>query len=281
MSDYGVRSMVAPLTRVAVRAPSLRGDYAVAHWEQPIDGELLLQQHRDFVALLRKLGCEVAELAPVDDMPDAIFAYDPAFVIPSGVIELRGAKAVRAGEPPLMTADLHALGVPVVGKLTGAATADGGDMYWLDENTLAMGRSYRTNAAGIDQLRPMLAADGVGVEVFDLPHDLGPEFCLHLMSVISAIRQDLVLVYERLAPVALIQALQQRGIEILSLPEADYATLGCNVLAIAPGVVVMTTGNDATVELLRRRGVEVHLYEASEINKGEGGPTCLTRPIKR
>lgn len=281
MSDYGVRSMVAPLTRVAVRAPSLRGDYAVAHWEQPIDGELLLQQHRDFVELLRKLGCEVAELAPVDDMPDAIFAYDPAFVIPSGVIELRGAKVVRAGEPPLMAADLHALGLPVVGKLTGAATADGGDMYWLDENTLAVGRSYRTNAEAIEQLRPILAADGIEVVVFDLPHDLGPEFCLHLMSVISAIREDLVLVYERLAPVALMQALQRRGIGILRLPEEDYLSLGCNVLAVSPGVVVMTTGNDATATLLRQHGVEVHLYEASEINKGEGGPTCLTRPIRR
>lgn len=273
--------MVAPLTRVAVRAPSLRGDYAVAHWEQPIDGELLLQQHRDFVELLRKLGCQVEELAPVDDMPDAIFAYDPAFVIPSGVIELRGAKVVRAGEPPLMAADLHALGLPVVGKLTGAATADGGDMYWLDENTLAVGRSYRTNAEAIEQLRPILAADGIEVVVFDLPHDLGPEFCLHLMSVISAIRENLVLVYERLAPVALMQALQRRGIGILSLPEDDYLSLGCNVLAVSPGVVVMTTGNDATATLLRQHGVEVHLYEASEINKGEGGPTCLTRPIRR
>lgn len=273
--------MVAPLTRVAVRAPSLRGDYAAAHWEQPIDGELLLQQHRDFVQLLRKLGCEVAELAPVDGMPDAIFTYDPAFITPSGVIELRGAKAVRAGEPPLMAADLHALGVPVVGKLTGAATADGGDMYWLDENTLAMGRSYRTNAEAIEQMRPLLAADGIEVKVFDLPHDLGPEFCLHLMSIISGIREDLVLVYERLAPVALLQALQHRGIEILSLPEEDYLSLGCNVLAISPGVVVIPTGNDATAELLRRHGVDVHVYEASEINKGEGGPTCLTRPIKR
>ncbi|PHX60816.1 MAG: amidinotransferase, partial [Actinobacteria bacterium] len=191
MSDYGVRSMVAPLTRVAARQPSLRADYELAHWALPLDGELLVQQHQAFVELLRKLGCVVEELAPVDDMPDACFTYDPAFVIPSGVIELRGAKAVRAGEPPLLTAELHALGVPVVGKLTGAATADGGDLCWLDENTLAIGRSYRTNAQAIEQLRPILAADGIDVEVFDVPHDLGPEFCLHLLSVISPVRADL------------------------------------------------------------------------------------------
>ena len=281
MSMYGVNSMVAPLTRVAVRPPSLRGDYAVAHWAQPLDGDLLLEQHAAFVALLEKLGCGVEVLPPTDDMPDACFTYDPAFVVPSGVIELRGAKAVRAGEPPLLTADLDALGVPVVGRLSGEATADGGDMFWLDPSTLAVGRSYRTNQAAIDQLRPMLAADGVNIEVFDLPHDLGPEFCLHLMSVISPVREDLAVVFERLAPVALLQALAARGIDYVCVPDEDYLSLGCNVLTVRPGVVIMAKGNDATAALLRNRGVEVHFYEASEINKGEGGPTCLTRPIKR
>ncbi|MFZ4487082.1 MAG: dimethylarginine dimethylaminohydrolase family protein [Candidatus Nanopelagicales bacterium] len=281
MSMYGVNSMVAPLARVAVRPPSLRGDYAVAHWAQPLDGALLLEQHAAFVALLESLGCGVEVLPPTDDMPDACFTYDPAFVIPSGVIELRGAKAVRAGEPPLLTADLEALGVPVVGRLTGDATADGGDMFWLDGSTLAVGRSYRTNAAAIEQLQPMLAADGVSIEVFDLPHDLGPEFCLHLMSVVSPVREDLAVVFERLAPIALLQALASRGIDYVAVPEEDYLSLGCNVLAVRPGVVVMAKGNDATAALLRNRGVEVHFYEASEINKGEGGPTCLTRPVKR
>lgn len=281
MSMYGVNSMVAPLTRVAVRPPSLRGDYAVAHWAQPLDGDLLLEQHAAFVALLERLGCGVEVLPPTDDMPDACFTYDPAFVVPSGVIELRGAKAVRAGEPPLLTADLEALGVPVVGRLGGEATADGGDMFWLDPSTLAVGRSYRTNQAAIDQLRPMLAADGVNIEVFDLPHDLGPEFCLHLMSVISPVREDLAVVFERLAPVAMLQALAARGIDYVCVPDEDYLSLGCNVLTVRPGVVIMAKGNDATAALLRNRGVEVHFYEASEINKGEGGPTCLTRPIKR
>lgn len=281
MTTFGVNSMVAPLTRVAVRPPSLRGDYAVAHWAQPLDSAVLLEQHAAFVALLERLGCGVEVLAPTDDMPDACFTYDPAFVIPSGVIELRGAKAVRAGEAPLLTADLEALGVPVVGRLSGEATADGGDMFWLDESTLAVGRSYRTNQAAIDQLRPMLAADGVSIEVFDLPHDLGPEFCLHLMSVISPVREDLAVVFERLAPVALLQALAARGIDYVCVPDEDYLSLGCNVLTVRPGIVIMAKGNDATAALLRNRGVEVHFYEASEINKGEGGPTCLTRPIKR
>ena len=278
---YGVNSMVGRLERVAVRPPSPRGDYAVAHWAEPLDLDLLARQHSDFVALLERLGCGVEVLPPEDDMPDAIFTYDPAFVVPHGVIELRGAKQVRAGEPPLLTVQLEDLGVPVAGRLTAPATADGGDMFWLDRTTLAIGRGYRTNQAAIDQIREILAGISVVVEQFDLPHDLGPEYCLHLMSVVSPVRDDLAVVYERLAPVALLQALQARGIEMISVPEEDYASLGCNILAVAPGVVVMAEGNDATAKALRDHGVEVHTYAASEINKGEGGPTCLTRPIRR
>lgn len=278
---YGVRSMVAPLRRVAVRPPSRRGDYAAAHWAQPLDHDLLERQHAAFVALLQRLGCEVEVLAAADDMPDAIFTYDPAFVVPSGVIELRGAKAARAGEPPLLATQVQDLGVPLAGRLTAPATADGGDMFWLDDTTLAVGRTYRTNQAAHDQLRAILEPLGVTVESFDMPHDLGPEYCLHLMSVVSPVRENLAVVYERLAPVPLLQALAVRGIETIAVPEEDYLSLGCNVLAVAPSVVVMAAGNDATAKALRDHGVDVHTYEASEINKGEGGPTCLTRPILR
>jgi len=279
--DYGVRSMVAPLRRVAVRPPSARGDYSAAHWAQPLDLGLLRDQHARFVALLQRLGCEVVVLDPVDDMPDACFVYDPAFVIPSGVVEFRGAKAARVGEPPLLTMQLEQAGVPVAGRLSAPATADGGDMFWLDDRTLAMGRGYRTNQAAHDQMRTILEPLGISVETFDLPHDMGPEYCLHLMSVVSPIRENLAVVYERLAPVPLLQALATRGIEMVSVPEEDYLSLGCNVLAVAPSVVVMAEGNDATAKALRDHGVEVHTYAASEINKGEGGPTCLTRPILR
>jgi N-dimethylarginine dimethylaminohydrolase len=127
----------------------------------------------------------------------------------------------------------------------------------------------------------MVEPDGINVEVFDLPHDQGPEYCLHLMSVVSPIRDDLAVVFERLAPVALLQALAVRGIETISVPDEDYESLGCNVLTVAPGVVVIAEGNEATATLLRNHGVTVHTYQASEINKGEGGPTCLTRPIHR
>lgn len=281
MADFGVNSMVGELAWVAVRPPSPRGDFAAAHWATPVDFDRLAAQHAGFTEMLTRAGCDVLVLEPVEDMPDAIFTYDPAFVVPSGVIELRGAKQVRAGEPPLLAAELQRAGIPLVGALQAPATADGGDMFWLDRTTLAIGRSYRTNQAAVDQIIAMLAPIGISVETFDLPHDQGPEFCLHLMSVVSPVRDDLAVIYERLAPVPLLQALRTRGIATICVPEEDYASLGCNVLTIRPGEVILARGNDATAKLLRDHGVTVHMYEASEINKGEGGPTCLTRPLLR
>jgi len=281
MTDFGVNSMVGELAWVAVRPPSPRGDFTAAHWATPVDFDRLTAQHAAFTDLLSQVGCDVLVLDSVDDMPDAIFTYDPVFVVPSGVIELRGAKPVRAGEPPLLSMELQRAGIPLLGALRAPATADGGDMFWLDRSTLAIGRSYRTNQAAVDQITEMLAPIGVSVERFDLPHDQGPEFCLHLMSVVSPVRDDLAVVYERLAPVSLLQALRARGIATICVPEEDYASLGCNVLTIRPGEVVLARGNNATAKLLRDQGVTVHMYDASEINKGEGGPTCLTRPLLR
>jgi N-dimethylarginine dimethylaminohydrolase len=280
VTDFGVTSMTTNLRRVAVRPPSARGDYEVAHWAQPLDMSLLVDQHAAFVELLAELGCEIDVLDPADDMPDAIFTYDPCFVVGNGFIEFQGAKEARTGEPPLLAAELESRGIPRIGRLSGDATADGGDFFWLDDSTLAVGRSYRTNDEAIEQVRSMLGPE-VSIEAFDLPHDQGPEFCLHLMSVVSPIRDDLAVVYERLAPVRLLEALRSRGVELLALPDEDYGSLGCNVLTVRPGVAVIASGNDATVQLLRNHGVEVHVYEASEISKGEGGPTCLTRPLLR
>ena len=231
--------------------------------------------------MLRGLGSDVIELDAAPGLPDAIFVYDPAFVIPSGTVQFRAAKAARVGENELLVDGLEAAGVPTIARLTGDATADGGDMFWLDDQTLAVGRSYRTNQAAIDQLRSILADDGVALEHFDLPNDQGPEFCLHLMSVISPIRDDLAVVYERLAPVPLLQALNRRGIEWVPIDDEEYLTLGCNILAVRPGVVVIGERNVRTANALRDRGVEVHTFDSEQTDRGEGGPTCLTRPVWR
>lgn len=284
MKNFGVNSSIANLKRVAVRVPTRDADYEAAHWlgaPDELDLDALIRDHQIFVQLLRDLGCDVEVLPEAPGLADAIFTYDPAFVIPSGVIQLQGAKEARIKEPALLAGDLNALGVPTVGVLTGDATADGGDLFWLDEKTIGLGRTYRTNAEGEKQLRAIFAQDGIEVMTFHMPHALGPEFCLHMMSVISPVREDLAVVYEKEAPVTLLQELAQRGIKTVSVPDDEYLSLGCNVLTIRPGVVVMPDGNPVTAQRLRDAGVEVHTYPASVINRGEGGPTCLTRPILR
>ena len=282
---YGVRSSVADLARVAVRRPLVGGpdvvaEYENAHWQTP-DVDALAAQHAAFVATLRTLGCDVAEFEAVPGLPDAVFVYDPVFVVPSGSVQLRAAKAARVGEGDRLIADLESVGVPTVGRLVGDATADAGDMYWMDEDTVAIGRGYRTNQEAVDQMRGILASDGVAVEVYDLPHDMGPEYCLHLMSVISPVREDLAVVYEKLAPVAMLQSLARRGIEWVVVDDEEYVTLGCNILAVRPGVVVMGERNVRTADKLRAKGVEVHTFDSEQSDKGEGGPTCMTRPILR
>ncbi len=284
-SSYGVRSSVAPLQRVAVRRPLTGGadvvaEYEAAHWQTP-DLDRLTAQHAGFVSTLRGLGSEVVELDPVPGLPDAVFVYDPVFVGPSGSIELVAAKEARRGEGAHLIAGLESAGVPTIGRLVGDATADAGDMYWMDEDTVAIGRSYRTNQDAVDQMRGILASDGVKVEVFDLPHDLGPEYCLHLMSTVSPVREDLAVVYEKLAPVAMLQSLARRGIEWVVVDDEEYVTLGCNILAVRPGVVLMGERNVRTADKLRERGVEVHTFDSEQSDKGEGGPTCMTRPILR
>ncbi len=272
--------MVAPLRRVLVVRPTSRGDFAAAGWRRP-DASRLEGEHEEFCALLAGLGVEVVVAAAPEGLVDACFAYDPVFVVGSGAIALRMVKPARQGEPDFLAPEVEKAGVPVIGRLTAPATADGGDMCWLDESTLAVGRSYRTNAAAHEQLSELLRPDGVTVARADLPHHLGAGHVMHLMSVVSPVAGDLAVVFEPLAPVPLLEMLAERGYRTVPCDPDEFDSQGCNVLAVRPGVVVMTADNPVTRRSLEAAGVEVHTYDATEINKGDGGPTCLTRPLQR
>ena len=279
-TTYGVRSMSAPLRRVLTVRPTTSGDWAGAGWRTP-DTDELLREHEAFVALLGSLGVEVVLAEAPEGMVDACFAYDPVFVTGSGAIELRMAKPARQDEPGFLVAEVEKAGVPVLGRLTGPATADGGDMFWLDESTLMVGRGYRTNAEAHRQLSELLAPEGVTVERADLPHHLGAAHVMHLMSVVSPVASDLAVVFEPLAPVPLLELLADRGYRTLAADPDELDDQGCNVLAVRPGVVVMADSAPRTRATLEQAGVEVHTYAASQVNKGDGGPTCLTRPLLR
>ena len=273
--------MTAPLRRVAVRTLPSAADYAAAGWHAAPDPARAADEHAAFVAVLEAAGAQVDVLPPVEGLADACFTYDPVFVAGDGMIVLQQAKPARAGEPPVLAAELAGLGVRELGRLTGDARADGGDLYWLDEQTLAAGRGYRTNAQAHHQLRDLLTPQGIQLVPFDLPHDQGPDMVLHLMSFVSAVSDDLAVVYEPLAPVALLEALAERGVRRIPVSREEYDALGSNVLAVAPGHVIIFDGAPTLTADLRAAGIEVTLVDCSQFALGDGGPTCLTRPLLR
>ena len=216
----------------------------------------------------------------VDGDPDSIYTYDPVFLTEAGVIVLRPGKEGRRDEPDAVAADLANEGIGVVGRVEPPATVEGGDMLWLDERTLIVGRGYRTNEAGVDAIRALVP--DVTVVSVDLPHLRGPDECLHLMSLLSPLDRDLVVAHLPLLPVALVETLTARGVAFVEVPEEEFSTMGPNVLALAPRVALALEGNAETRRRMEAAGVDVRTYRGDEISrKGDGGPTCLTRPLLR
>jgi N-dimethylarginine dimethylaminohydrolase len=280
-ATYGVTSMIAPLRRVLVRRPATAGDWAGAAWRTP-DPDRLSAQHEAFCELLADLGAEVEVAPALDDQVDAVYMHDPLVMTARGGIPLRMAKPARTREPGHAALELERLGVPVLGTLEAPAYADGGDRYWIDDQTMAIGLGYRTNRAGADALARLVEPEGVTVEAYDMPHDQGPGSVLHLQSFISGVADGLCVIYEPLAPVRLLQDLRERGTEWIAIDHDAYLAMGCNILAVRPGVVIMVDGARSVRSALERRGVEVHVYDGSELSlKGDGGPTCLTQPLLR
>ncbi len=240
-------------------------------------------EHDALAATLRMAGVEVLlHEAPQPDRADSIFVFDPALVTDAGAIMLRMGKALRRGEEATMAQRFAELGIPIIGHLSGDALAEGGDLLWVDEQTLAVGLGFRTNQSGLEQLATLLTPLGVRVIPVELPYYTGPEACLHLLSMISIVDERRAVVYPPLLSVPFWQELERRGFSFVEVPESEFATQGPNVLAIAPGQCLMLEGNPETKRRLEAAGCEVLTYRGEEISlKAEGGATCLTRPILR
>lgn len=285
MTQYGAQSMTAPLRRVIVRAPDLAfgaADPARWHYTARPDLGRAREEHAAFVSLLAAAGAEVIPHdEPLPDHADALFVHDPVLVTARGAILLRMGKLLRRGEEETLGRTLERAGVPVCFRLGGDAVAEAGDCLWLDDRTLAVGLGFRTNRAGLHQLRQALDS-GIEIIPVELPYYTGPEACLHLMSLISLVDRDLAVVYPPLLPVPFWELLVARGMRLIEVPAAEFASLGSNVLALAPRCCVMLRGNPVTQRALERAGAEVTTYDGVELSlKAEGGPTCLTRPVWR
>jgi len=274
---YGGQTMVEPLRRVLVRRPPANvSDWRRFGWRAEPDAAKLAEEHEQLCLQLEAAGAEVVVAAATT--LDAIYAFDPALVADRGAVLLRPGKAERIDEVDVAASDLEAAGVPVSARLDAPAHAEGGDLAWLDEQTLLAGRGYRTNSDGISALERIL---GVETLVFDLPHSHGPGEVLHLLSLLSPLDRDLVVAYPPLMPVRLVQLLAEREIEIVEVPGEEFETMGPNALALAPRRALVLERNVETRRRLERAGVAVAVYRGEELSKGDGGPTCLTLPLLR
>jgi N-dimethylarginine dimethylaminohydrolase len=274
--------MTAPLRRVLVRPPQPADGarWREYGWRAEPDAGAAAAEHDALRDILAGAGAEVIVAEGESGNPDAIYAYDPILVGEHGAVLLRPGKDGRLGEPDALGATLARAGVPVAARIEAPGTIDGGDTLWLDRDTLLVGRGYRTNPSGVEQLQA--AFPDAEVLSYDLPHWNGRAEVMHLMSLISPLDDDLALVYPRLAPVRLMELLAERRIEVVEVPDAEFESMGPNVLALGPRLALALEGNNETRRRMEAAGVEVLVYKGDEISrKGDGGPTCLTRPVLR
>ena len=280
---YGGQSLTATLRDVLVKRPGTAFGKAFqdqAHgFLHSVDLAVAQREHDAFVDLLASLGPTVHALDAEIGDPDLVYTYDPLLVTDRGAIPLRPGKPNRAGEPAAVEAWTTAAGIPTVGRIEAPGTIEGGDTFWLRPDLFCIGRTLRSNDEGVRQLAALVGGD---VRVFDVPYWRGPAELIHLMSLISPVADDVAVVYLPLLPVGLWRLLGELGIRMVEVPEEEFLTLGPNVLAVRPGVVILAAGNPRTEAGLVAAGCEVHTYAATEIGvNGSGGPTCMTRSILR
>lgn len=284
-------SMYSPLKHVIMKHPRdafKSQDHLMKNWKtfnylrEPNFDEAL-NEFSELVNIIEQQGTQIDYLPSSDTVGlDSIYAHDPVKFTPAGALILKSGKKLRQPEAAVFKEFLTEKEIPIIGELTGDAVSDAGDIVWLDDRTLLVGRGYRTNDEAIRQLKEMTADLVDEFIVVQLPHDQGEEECLHLMSFLSVVDKDLAVVYSALMPVFLRQLLLQKGFQLIEVPKEEYDTLGCNVLAISPRVCVLTEENAYTIQQLKDAGATVHVYKGQEISLlGTGGPTCLTCPVVR
>jgi N-dimethylarginine dimethylaminohydrolase len=287
MTDSG------PWTCILVRHPreafgnarQIAREWRDLNFTAPPDYAKACDQFDAFVEVLTCSGAPVLQCTGTSEHQgalslDSIYVRDASVMSPRGAILCRMGKPQRQGEPAAIAETYAALGIPVIGQIEAPGTLEGGDVTWLGPRLAAVGRGYRTNDAGIEQLRALLGDSIDELIVVPLPHHRGPGDVFHLMSVISPVDRDLAVVYSPLMPVPFRERLLDLGYVLVEVPDAEFDSMGANVFASAPRRCVMVDGNPVTRAALERAGATVWVYDGSEISlKGGGGPTCLTRPI--
>jgi len=289
--ELGSQSEVGNIQKILIKHPrdafisqeSVDAQWKALNYSARPDYAKALQEYENFLDLLKKDVAEIHFLPGSEKTGlDSVYVRDALITTPKGVVLCNMGKKERRGEPVAAGEFLSRLGIPVLGAITGEGRLEGGDLIWLDERTLAVGQGYRTNEEGIHQLKGLTAGLVDEFTVVPLPHWRGPQGVFHLMTMISPVDFDLAVVYSRLLPVPFREWLIDRGMKLVEVPDSEFRSMGCNVLANSPRRCITLAGNPQTKRMLEDQGVQVSEYVGEEISrKGAGGPTCLTRPLVR
>lgn len=261
----------------------LEAQWEALHFLAKPELKQAINEYAEFMNILEKQGVEVRYLPPKAGLSiDSIYCRDASVATDFGMIICHMGKPERIHEPAAQKDFYERHKIPVLGSITAPGTLEGGDIAWLDKGTLAVGHTYRTNKEGIRQLKQFLEPRGIQVIVAELPHYRGPDDVFHLMSVFSPVDEKLAVVYSPLIPVSFRQELIRRGFDLVEVPDNEFETMACNVLALGPKTCVMLKGNPVTEKRLKDKGCQVFTYTGNHISlMGGGGPTCLTRPLQR
>ncbi len=288
--DFGAFNNWGPLKKVAVRRPQeafvsdakIDAEWKDLNFHSRPDLGNARDEFEQVDRLLKSTGADVIHLPGGEGLTlDSLYTHDALVVTPRGLVRPRMGKPQRRNEAAINGAALEKLGLPIAGDITGDGKLEGGDLVWLDRHTLLAGVGYRTNVEGCRQLQK-LCGDDVEVLWFDMPHYKGRTDVFHLMSTLSPLDKDLAVVYLPLMAARLVEILEHRGIGFVHVPDAEFDTMGCNVLALGPRHAMSVAGNPETVKRMQAAGVKVEVINGTDIcRKGEGGPTCMTRPLVR
>jgi N-dimethylarginine dimethylaminohydrolase len=288
---FNGHSMVGRLRRVLVCSPRAAG------WDQSSNADrwrelgflhapnfaVAQAQHEELCLQLESVGAEVFHLRAAADLSlDAVYTHDPSLTSDYGLIALHPGKPNRIPESQRHAEFCQNVGIPTMGRIQPPGKTEAGDMVWLDSTTLLIGHGYRSNADGIAQMRSLFQPHRVEVLSAPLPHGTGPSACLHLMSLMSLLDEQTVLVDLPWLAVETIELLQSRGYRLLKIEHSERDTLACNVLSLGENRLLALADNPKTNQKLRQAGFDVRTFPGSELCvNGGGGPTCLTRPLLR
>ena len=291
MSKFGAQNMVSQLKKVLMKRPQnfmSKVDLQKWNYTSPLNQEILNQNYNEFYRIIKNSGAEIVDLKLTnenEELCDSIFTHDPSLVLNDGAIILNMGKNLRKKETEEHTNFYNEEKIPIIGKVINTGTVEGGDCLWINNKTLIIGESYRTNKDGINQLNNILNFHNVKLIPIKLPQYNSGDSCFHLMSLISMLDYDLAIGCLSLLPENVINILKNQNIELMEIPEDEYFnsnTLSVNILALSPRNIVAMKGYPKTIELLNKSGCIINLFSGNELCiKAEGGATCLTRPIWR